>query len=433
MSRPKGLISSFINPQPDGTVRFFEKACLLWNDEGIITQFSTDIPEKSQLARHEILSRESFIAIPGLIDLHTHLPQYEFAAQGAEALLPWLEKYTFPQEARFADNTVAELQSLNFFQTCLSLGTTTVVAYLAAFPEAAAIAFEEAQRAGIRACLGLTLMDRNVPAPLLTSVADAEKNMLQLIEKYHGKGRNEFVVTPRFAISCSGDLLNLCGKISRAYGTLLQTHISENPDEISATLALFPDSDSYAGVYQSHGCLHEKTLLGHGIHLSQEERKIIQSNKSIIVHCPVSNNFLGSGIMPYEKFRLEGLRLGLGTDVAAGYSLSMLQEARQMLEMMKLRACWDNQPVPAGDAGYGVYQATLGNAAAMGRMNDLGSFEPGKRADIALINDALCNTIHSDISDSYATLPERLNRVIYRAHPDMVALTLIDGEVVFAR
>ena len=193
----------------------------------------------------------------------------------------------------------------------------------------------------IRDSLGLTLMDRNVLAALITTAKEAEQDMLALIERYHGKGKTQFVVTPRFAISCTAELLTLCGEISRAHKTLLQTHISENLAEIEETLRLFPQAKSYSEVYDSHGCLHDRTLLGHGIHLGESERNLIKERGSVVVHCPVSNNFLGSGIMPYSRWQAQGLRLGLGTDVAAGYSLSMLNEAKQMTEMAKLRVHWE--------------------------------------------------------------------------------------------
>ena len=432
MAAKSGIVAAFVNPTTDGRVEYFDKAYLLWNENGVIEYFSATAPDKDKFAGYEITTHDDMVALPGLVDLHTHLPQYEFAGQGAEALLPWLEKYTFPHEARFADAAVAELQSLNFFQTCLAQGTTTVVAYLSCFAGAAEIAFAEAERAGLRAYLGLTLMDRNVPDALLTDAGKAEKQMLHLIGKYHKKKRAEFVVTPRFAISCTADLLRLCGELSRTHDTILQTHISENTFEIEETLRLFPEAGSYAGVYDKYGCLHAKTLLGHGIHLTDDERKLIRERQSIVVHCPVSNNFLGSGILPFARFQKEGMRMGLGTDVAAGYSLSMLNEAKQMTEMAKLRGHLDN--VYGGiTAETSLYQATLGNAAALGRAHELGSFAVGKSADVVLVEDGKCDTLLDEERNHYSSLPERLNRILYRGHPEMVAATFVDGEPVFAR
>ncbi len=426
-----GLISAVINPTVDGRLDYWEKACLLWDETGKITWCSREMPSVDTIAGHDIMLREHLIALPGLIDLHTHLPQYEFAGQGAEALLPWLNKYTFPQEARFADACVAELQSLNFFESALSQGTTTVVAYLTNHVRAAEIAFSEAARSGIRAYLGLTLMDRNVPETLQTTTTQAEKDMLALIARFPRKERSEVVVTPRFAISCSGELLKLCGDISRAHNTLLQTHISENTQEIAETLKLFPAQNTYTEVYDRYGCLHERTLLGHGIHLNETERALIRETNAVVVHCPTSNNFLGSGIMPYGRWQSEKLRLGLGTDVAAGYSLSMLQEARQMTEMAKLRAFFDAEDCRI-TAETALYQATLGNATALGR-TDIGSFAPGKRADIALIDDAKCETLIDEEKNHFSSLRERFARALYRHHPEAVAMTIIDGEPVFTR
>ena len=432
MSKKGGIVAAFVNPVEGGRVEYLDKGYLLWNEKGIIDYFSATPPAAEKLATYELLNREEAVVLPGLIDLHTHLPQYEFAGQGAEALLPWLEKYTFPQESRFADDNVAELQSLNFFQTCLAHGTTTVMAYLSSFARAAEIAFAEAERSGIRAYLGLTLMDRNVPDKLLTDMATAEKQMLVLIQKYHKKNRAEFVVTPRFAISCTGELLRLCGDISRTHDAFLQTHISENTFEIEETLRLFPEAKSYAEVYDKYGCLTAKTLLGHGIHLTETERALIRERQSVVVHCPVSNNFLGSGILPFARFQKEGMRMGLGTDVAAGYSLSMLNEAKQMTEMAKLRGHFDNF-YGGITAETSLHQATLGNAAALGRAHELGSFAVGKRADAVLIDDAKCDTLLDEERNHYSTMPERLNRILYRGHDDMVEMTFIDGEAVFAR
>ncbi len=426
-----GIIAAFVNPNAQGGLDYYPRACLLWNEGGVITYFGTEVPEPDKLAHHEIMLRENDLVLPGLIDLHTHLPQYEFASQGAAELLPWLMRYTYPQESRFADERVAEEQSSNFFTSCLKHGTTTVVAYLSSFAPAAEIAFEAASDAGIRAYLGITLMDRNTPDALSTTTTRAEREMLALIEKYHLKGRNEFVVTPRFAISCSAAMLKLCGEMSRVHKTLLQTHISENKSEIEETLRLFPDSANYAEVYERFGCLHERTLLGHGIHLGDAELDLIRDKGSVIVHSPVSNNFLGSGIMPYQQYVERGMRTGLGTDVAAGYSLSMLNEARQMTEMAKLLSHFRGHNLLVS-AERAVYQATLGNALALGR-DDLGCFEPGRRADLVVIDDSHCDTMQAPLKNHYALPAERLMRVLYRGTPDMVRETLIDGKEVFAR
>lgn len=426
-----GIIAAFINPRVDGGLDFYPRAILLWNEAGVITHFSDKAPAPDLLAHHEILLRENDLVLPGLIDLHTHLPQYEFVAQGKAELLPWLEHYTYPQELRFTEEKIASQQSANFFHSCLKNGTTTVVAYLSSFFPAAEIAFTEASRCGIRAYLGLALMDRNVPDGLLTDHRRAEREMLSLLERYHKKDRCEFVVTPRFAISCSEDLLRLCGEISREHGTLLQTHISENPAEITETLRLFPFATSYADVYDHFSCLHERTLLGHGIYLTERELQLIQRKKSVVVHCPVSNTFLGSGIMPYYDYQERQIRLGLGTDVAAGYTLSMLHEAKQMVEVSKLLARFRGVECRVS-AERALFQATLGNAMALGR-DDIGCFERGRKADLVIIDDKICDPMLVPLTNHYSAPEERLLRVLYRGSPGMVKETLVDGKTVFRR
>jgi len=426
-----GIVAAVVNPTENAGVEFLEKAFLLWNQTGAIEYFGAEPPSLDRLNGKNILVREQAIVMPGLIDLHTHLPQYEFAAQGAAALLPWLEHYTYPQEARFADETVAVTQSENFFRHALAAGTTTVVAYLAPHAPAAKLAFECAATAGLRAYLGPSLMDRAVPDALVTPVKAAEELLHNLAAAYHKHNNCELVVTPRFALSCSPEMLQICGDFSRSNDLFLQTHISENTDEVNAALKAFPQSKSYAEIYDNYGCLHEKALLGHGVHLTPDELTLIRERQSVVVHCPTSNTFLGRGIMPWQKYHASRIRTGLGTDVAAGTSLSLLAEARAMTEVSKLRACLthENAIVPVADA---LWQATRGNALALGR-RDLGRFVVGNRADLVVLDDTLAETMTQGARNNYCTLAERLQRVVYRTHPNMVNLALVDGGVVFAR
>ncbi len=220
MRKKGGVIAAFVNPTTDGRLEFFDKAFLLWNEQGVIEYFSPIAPAAEKLSGYEILTHEDAVAIPGLIDLHHIYHNMNSRPEAPRRSCRARKNIPFRKKPGFCDAAVAELQSLNFFQTCLAQGTTTVVAYLSSFAGAAEIAFAEAERSGIRAYLGLTLMDRNVPPALLTDTPTAEKAMLALITKHHKKNRGEFVVTPRFAISCTADLLKLCGDISRAHDTV---------------------------------------------------------------------------------------------------------------------------------------------------------------------------------------------------------------------
>jgi len=418
----KSYKSSIIHAHADRTLELFVDAYLNVSSDGLIHSISKNIPIGSDI--------EDFshgIILPGMIDLHTHLPQYEFASQGAESLMLWLAQYTFPQEMRFVDHKVAEAQSAIFFRQLLRNGTTTAFVYLTSQRSAAEIAFEAAAKSGIRAFLGLTLMDQNVPAALMTSAGQAENDCVYLVERYHKKSNLEFVVTPRFAVTCSSSLLSFCGEYSRAQQLYLQTHIGENLDEINEVKKLFPQATSYAEVYAEHGCLHERTLLAHGIYLQEDEICTIHSTNSALIHCPVSNRFLSSGIMPYKAYRDRKIKLGLGTDVAAGYSLSMIHEAREMIEMSKLRTA---SQVKISDA---FYQATLGNAICIGQEDHFGNLTPGKKADFILVEDLLCNTDDLSSYNYYSDLFERLNRIFYRPHPDMISKTFVNGKCVYQR
>lgn len=369
--------------------------------------------------------------LPGLVDTHVHLPQWDIAGIGRGELLHWLNTYVFPAEARFADTDFAFDRSVRFFRDALSAGTTTLSVYSAPFFEATDAAFRAAAHTGVRVCMGRTLMDCHAPAELLAS---AERNIaesLQLAHRWHNvdEGRLMYTLTPRFALACTPGLLRQCGDLARSEGLRVQTHLAENYQEIGRVAETFTESSSYAQVYEQAGLLGAHTILAHCIHLSPQERALLLHNGCAVAHCPSSNRFLQSGLMPLREYLHSGLPVGLGSDVGAGYSLSILHEACEAVETSKL---WNivhrENPAPVLSPEEAFYLATLGGAKALGLDHRIGDFTPGKEADFCVVDLARLRPLPNFETVAPGDL---LARVLYSTH-DLVTRTFVRGNEVWS-
>ncbi len=419
--------ADIIHPLDELTIEYVAGGCLVI-DKGKIVALEKSIPPGASV----IYDYQGKLLLPGFIDTHTHLPQYAFVGLGAPGLLQWLHNYTFPEEMKFADVVYARKVARAFFQALLQNGTTTVCSFLTTHKQAADIAFEEAERCGIRAFLGLTLMDRGNNYALQVPKKFALQHCLALIQKWHRRGNLQFVISPRFALSCTSSLMTEAGRMAADLDLLIQTHLSENHDEIRATLEAHPEAKNYADVYYKNDLLNERSLLGHCIHLGSEEIQMMVDAKAVAVHCPTSNQFLMSGIMPLRRLREAGVRVSLGSDVAGGYELSMLHEMRLCLESSKtlthldrLQGNTEKEPVSIEQA---FYYATLGGAAALRLADVTGNFLPGKEADFVIIDDSPAIPM---ADAAYMSLPERLSRLVYRLNNRGVLKTVIAGQTVY--
>lgn len=329
------------------------------------------------------------VLLPGFVDAHVHLPQWSIAGVGRGELLDWLETYVFPTEARFSDAAFAYEHALAFFHAALAIGTTAMAVYSSSHYEATNVAFRAAAETGIRVLMGRAMMDRNAPAELLASADSNISESLRLASSWHGydSGRLRYVLTPRFALSCTPNLLRRCGDIARSEGLPVQTHLAENPEELRAIASAFPHTRSYTDVYNQAGLLSENTIVAHCIYLSAQERQSIKEQQCAIAHCPSSNRFLQSGVMPLQEYIQSGMRLSLGTDVGAGYSLSMLREACEAIESSKT---WNivhrTQQQAVLTPEQALWLATQGGANALGLGSTIGSFSIGKEADFLVFN-----------------------------------------------
>jgi guanine deaminase len=337
---------------------------------------------------------ESFpgaVLLPGFVDTHVHFPQTRILGSASGPLLPWLLRSVFPEEARFAEARYAAAVAWEFCEQLVRHGTTCAAIYSSSHPIAATLLFTELERRGLRALAGLTLMDRGAPPELLLAAGPALAACTELVERWHGvdRGRLQFCVTPRFALSCTPELLRGAAALAERHGLPVQTHLAENGDEIAATAAAFPGSRDYLGVYEDHGLCGPRSLFAHCVHLSEESWDRMAAGGAAVAHCPDSNFFLGSGSMDLQAPTRRGVRVGLGTDVGAGRSFSLRQV---------MAAAHDAALVVAGRGGTRggperervtaeglLWHATRGGARALG-LAQVGCLAPGYEADVVALD-----------------------------------------------
>lgn len=318
----------------------------------------------------------------GFIDTHVHYPQLPVIAAWGEQLLEWLERYVFPAEAAFADPAVAQATAHRFMTELLRGGTTTAMVYCTVHPQSVDAFFTESERRGTRMIAGKVLMDRNAPDTLRDTVQKGYDDSAALIARWHGRGRQLYAVTPRFAITSTPEQLEAAGQLLRETPDVyMQTHLAENLAEVETVRRLFPDRASYLDVYDHAGLVRERSMFGHAIHVGETEFCRCHESGAALAHCPSSNLFLGSG-----AFRLfealdprRPVRVGLGTDVGAGTSLSQL---RTMGESYKV-AQMTGRSLHAAQA---LWLATAGAAEALRLQDRIGTLAPGMEADLCVLD-----------------------------------------------
>ena len=303
------------------------------------------------------ISHPNCILLPGFTDSHIHFPQTNVCGSASGPLLPWLKKTVFPEEAKFADNSYANEVLEVFCESLVRSGVCAAAIFSSSHYSATDILFQGLERSGIKALAGMTLMNRNAPSNILTDVEQAKKEMQTLIADWHGKDndRLRYCITPRFAIACDERMLQMAGDLSKEHNLWVQTHISENNDEIEFIKSLFPDLQNYLHVYDHFGLLHERSLYAHCIHFSDKDWKQFSDANAVVTHCPDSNFFLGSGCMEYNKARSFGAKMSIGTDVGAGRSFSMRLATARGYDASLLVG----SPVPAEEL---LWSATIGGA-----------------------------------------------------------------------
>jgi guanine deaminase len=385
-----------------------------------------------------------WVVLPGLVDTHAHLPQLQNAGLGfALDLLTWLDRLTFPTERSWADPAVAERLAPAIFRAFAAAGTTTVLAYGVVYEAAMDAAFRAAEAHGIRAILGKVMMDRVTYDPTIDPSTIMERSLREsgdLISRWHGAadGRLGYAVTPRFAVSCTAELLRESASLARSTGTWWQSHVSEDPGEIEEVTRLFPEARDYVDVYERAGGLGERTVLAHAIYLSDRELARLVESRTRVAHCPSSNLFIGAGVMPLAHWLEAGVIVGLGSDVSGGPepSLFSVMRAGAYAQMARRSLAGEKQP-PLGPLDW-LRLGTLDGARALGLDGSIGSIEPGKEADVIVVDPGLTAPLSGVDASEVASLeaanaallddPAALvSRLIFRTHPDMVRGAWVRG------
>jgi len=322
------------------------------------------------------------LLVPGFIDTHIHYPQSDIIASYGEQLLEWLERYTFPTERRFDDPAHAREVAAFFLTELLRNGTTTAAVFATVHPESVDAIFEAAATRGMCIAAGKVLMDRNCPEFLRDTAESDYEQSAALIERWHGRDRLLYAVTPRFAPTSTDRQLELAGQLLGAHaGVLLQSHVAENHDEVRWAAELFPWSRSYLDVYDHFGLLRRGAVYAHCIHLDEQDRRRMAQTGAAMSFCATSNLFLGSGLFDLDAARAHGVAVGIGTDVGGGTSFSMLRTLAESYKVAQL-ARQRLSPLAA------FYLATLGGARALGLADRLGNFAPGMPADFVVLDPA---------------------------------------------
>ncbi|MGB7324279.1 MAG: amidohydrolase family protein [Rubripirellula sp.] len=341
-------------------------------DDGVISEVNLgDSP------KHFDFGGTDALISPGFIDAHLHLPQFCLIGAHGMPLLQWLGDVTFPSEMKWADVDFARDMTNRVADQLISVGTTGIAAYATVHHESAAAAIDTLTHRGMRGVVGQVLMDRQAPAELCRSAGQLIDEAATLQSQYPAGNRFSAAVTPRFAISCSGPLLESAGKLAAETGATVQTHLAETQQECELVRKLFGQAD-YVDVYRDAGLLTDRSVLGHGIHLTQSDRRKLHQSGAVIAHCPTANSFLRSGSMSWAELKRDGVKLALGSDIGAGYERSMVRVARSMIETAA--GLGDTYPT-AAQAWYAI---TAGNADALS-WPDVGRIKVGASADLVVI------------------------------------------------
>ncbi|UJF17693.1 guanine deaminase [Vibrio sp. SS-MA-C1-2] len=366
------------------------------------------------------------LIVPGFIDTHLHYPQAEMVGAYGEQLLEWLNNYTFPTEKRYRDKEYAKEMSAFFIKQLLRNGTTTALVFSTVHPESVDSLFTAAENINMRLITGKVMMDRNAPDYLLDTPQTSYDQSKALIEKWHNKGRLQYAITPRFAPTSSPEQLEMAGKLKAEYpDAYVQTHLSENPNEIAWVKELYPEQKGYLDVYHHYGLTGPKSVFAHCIHLEEEEWDCMAETQSVISFCPTSNLYLGSGLFKLQHAKDKRIRVGMASDIGAGTTFNMLQTLNEAYKVAQLQ----QQRLSAYEA---FYMATMGGAKALSLDHYIGNFDHGKEADLVVL-DPHATPIQQLRADNSKDLADLLFVLITLGDDRSIYRTYVDGRLVYER
>ena len=394
-------------------------------EKGLSKGVYEEIPE--QYRDFELKDYGNAIIIPGLIDLHVHAPQYSYRGTGMDMeLLDWLEKNAFPEESKFRDLAYAKEAYQLFVDEMRGNFTTRAAIFATRHEGATKVLMDLLEESGLVTFVGKVSMDRNAPESLVESSPEASTKATSkwLEETMVGYERTKPILTPRFIPSCSDQVMHDLGELQKVYNLPMQSHLSENLAELKWVSELRPDADFYGDAYDKHDLFGDKcrTIMAHCVHSGEKEMNLLKKNGVYVAHCPASNTNIASGIAPISKYLARGIRVGLGTDVAGGHSLSMLRAMSDAIQVSKLFWRLIDQKIKPLKLEQALYIATLGGGAFFGKV---GSFEEGYEADLLVLTD---ENIKSMIQ---MPSKERLERLVYLGNESNILHKYVAGKQLF--
>jgi guanine deaminase len=417
------------DPFRGGELRSESDGGVLVDDEGMIAERGGFESVRSAHPDAEVVDLRDGLVLPGFVDTHVHFPQLRCIGALGMPLLEWLDQCALPEEARLADPAYAADLARAFVGALAGAGTTTALVFGAHYLDATEALFAEADSQGLRVTAGLVVSDRDLRTDLLTTPARAYDESLTLAKRWHGVRHGRYAVIPRFALSCSPELLDVCAALlADLPGAMLTTHVNENRAEIERAAALFPDATSYVDIYARHGLLGPDAVLAHDVHPGRAELAALAESGTAVAHCPTSNLTLGSGLFPLGAHLDAGVRVALGSDVGAGTGLSLFKEGLQAYFVQQARGA-DGVSLTAAHL---LHLATTAGAAALGLSSTVGCFTPGLSFDATWLRPSSGTPL--DILLRYATsADDALAKAFAHATSADVAAVWVAGQMVANR
>lgn len=420
------LFHTTANPfREQGALHYYEDGGLLVRDGRIVASGSFDDVRRVDAGAAVVDWRDG-IVLPGFVDAHVHYPQLRIIGRLGRSLLDWLEQAALPEEAAMADVAYATDIARRFVAALAAHGTTTALVFGSHFAPATAALFDAAAACGVRIVSGLVVSDRFLPATLLQTVDRAYRDSKDLIRRFHRRGRLLYAVTPRFALSTTEAMLEMCQALTREHEDLrVQSHINEHQDEIRKVAAQFPWAQDYLGIYERYGLIGARTVLAHNVHTTDSELERLAATGTSIAHCPSSNAALGSGIFPFRRHVNVNVRVALGTDVGGGIGLGMMKEGLQAYLMQRVAA--DGVVL---DAARMLYLSTLAGAEALGLAEEIGSLCPGKAADFVYLRPAAGSVLETVLQRA-SSAEESLAALFTLGGAESVREVHVEGSIVY--
>ncbi len=392
------VASPFETATPADAVQWHEAVLLR---AGRVVQTGSRAELMTQAPQAQVVDHGQNVICAGFVDAHVHYPQTAMIASWGKRLIDWLNSYTFPEELRFEDPDYANQIANRYLDLTIAEGTTTVASYCTIHPISVDAIFTAAQTRGQRVVAGKTCMDRNAPDGLRDTAQSAYDDSAALLAKWHGVDRLSYAITPRFSPTSTPEQLDAMGALWAQHpDCLMQTHLSEQRDEVTWVQELFPQARDYLDTYEQFGLLGEGALFGHAIYLEPREKDRLREVKASLIHCPTSNTFIGSGIFDMAGLMAAGQRIGLATDTGGGSSFSMLRTMAAAYELGQL----NGTPLHAAQL---LWLATQGSAQALRLGDKIGNIAVGHEADLVVLDLASTPAIaqrHAEANDIWEAI-----------------------------